>query len=208
MTKKNRKPAKQSRPARPAKRAKAAKHAKAATLAAPAKKAASAKPPGKVYVLFGADEYAKPRAARFTGEDPELLAKAAASMHLRLAEVTEPELAEIAAKLPAGRLHANAKGLVPYVKADLYTDLMFATLAGEAPQAKPDPAPQDLPKSWDELAPGHLVIARETLEIGWWEAVVVERKGDQVTVKYRDYPQYPPMVRHRSAIALINPPAQ
>ena len=56
-------------------------------------------------------------------------------MHLRLAEVTEPGLAEVAAKLPAGRLHANAKGLVPYVKADLYTDLMFATLAGEAPQA-------------------------------------------------------------------------
>ena len=116
--------------------------------------------------------------------------------------------AEIAAKLPAGRLHANAKGLVPYVKADLYTDLMFATLAGEAPQVKPDPAPQDLPRTWDDVAPGHLVIARETLEIGWWEAVVVERTGDLVTVKYRDYPQYPPMVRHRSAIALITPPAQ
>jgi hypothetical protein len=208
MTKKTRKPAKLSKPARPAKRAKAAKHAKAATLAAPAKKAVSAKPPGKVYVLFGADEYAKPRAARFSGADHELLAKAAASMHLRLAEVTEPELAEIAAKLPAGRLHANAKGLVPYVKADLYTDLMFATLAGEAPQANPDPAPQDLPRTWEELVPGHLVIARETLEIGWWEAIVVESNGDLVTVKYRDYPQYPPMVRHRSAIALITPPAQ
>jgi hypothetical protein len=163
----------------------------------------SAKPPGKVCVLFGADEYAKPRAARFTGEDSELLAKAAASMHLRLVEVDEPEVAEIAAKLPAGRLHANGKGLVPYVKANLYTDLMFATLAGEAPQAKPDPAPQDLPRTWDDLVPGHLVIARETLEIGWWEAIVVERTGDLVTVKYRDYPQYPPMVRHRSVIALI-----
>jgi hypothetical protein len=167
MTKKIRKPAKPSKPTRPAKRAQAAKHAKAATQTVAAKKAIPAKPPGKVYVLFGADEYAKPRAARFTGEAPELLTMAAASMHLRLAEVTEPELAEIAAKLPAGRLHANAKGLVPYVKADLY--IMFATLAGEAPQ--------DLPKSWDELAPGHLVIAKETLEIGWWEAVVVERTG-------------------------------
>jgi hypothetical protein len=49
------------------------------------------------------------------------------------------------------------------------------------------------------------VIARETLEVGWWEAIVVERTGDLVTVRYRDYPQYPPMVRHRSAIALISP---
>jgi len=54
---------------------------------------------GQVQAYFSAaDEYAKPRAVRFTGEAPELLAKAAASMHLRLAEVTEPELAEIAAK--------------------------------------------------------------------------------------------------------------
>ena len=52
------------------------------------------------------------------------------------------------------------------------------------------------------------MIAREALEIGWWEAIVIERNGDLVTVRYRDYPQYPPMVRHRSAIALISPAAQ
>jgi hypothetical protein len=45
------------------------------------------------------------------------------------------------------------------------------------------------------------VIARETLEVGWWEAIVIERNGDLV-------PQYPPMVRHRSAIALISPAAK
>jgi hypothetical protein len=205
MTRKARKPAK---PARPTKTARPAKRAKAATQTAPAKKATPAKSPGKVYVLFGADEYAKPRAARFTGEAPELLAKAAASMYLRLVEVTEPDVAEIAAKLPAGRLHANGKGLVPYIKGDLYNELLFATLATELVKANPDPAPQDLPRTWDALVPGHLVIARETLEVGWWEAIVVERTGDLVTVRYRDYPQYPPMVRHRSAIALITPPAQ
>jgi hypothetical protein len=58
------------------------------------------------------------------------------------------------------------------------------------------------------VASGHLVIARETLEFGWWEAVVIERTGDLVTVRYRDYPDFPPMIRHRSAIALISPAAQ
>jgi hypothetical protein len=202
MTKKTRKPTK---PARPAKRA---KRAKAATQVAPAKKTKPATPPGKLYVLFGADEYAKPRAARFSAENRELLAKAAASMSLRLVEVTEPDVAEIAAMLPVGRLHANGKGLVPFIKGALYNELLVATLATELPQANPDPAPRDLPRTWDEIAPGHLVIARETLECGWWEAVVVERTGDLVTVRYRDYPQYPPMLRHRSAIALISPPAQ
>jgi hypothetical protein len=129
-------------------------------------------------------------------------------MFLRLVQVTDPEVAEIAALLPAGRLHANGKGLVPYIKGDLYNELLCATLANQAPEPNPDPAPQDLPRTWDEIAPGHLVIARETLEVGWWEAVVVERTGDLVTVRYRDYPQYPPMVRHRSAIALISPAAK
>jgi hypothetical protein len=74
---------------------------------------------------------------------------------------------------------------------------------GLPPQINADPVPQDLPRTWDELAPGHLVIAKESLELGWWEAIVLERTGDLVTVKYRDYPQYPPLVRYRSVIALI-----
>jgi hypothetical protein len=129
-------------------------------------------------------------------------------MFLRLVQVTDPEVAEIAVTLPAGRLHASGKGLVPYIKGDLYNELLCATLANQAPEANPDPSLQDLPRTWDEIAPGHLVIARETLEVGWWEAIVVERIGDLVTVRYRDYPQYPNMVRHRSAIALISPAAQ
>jgi hypothetical protein len=48
--------------------------------------------------------------------------------------------------------------------------LLCATLANQAPEPNPDPSPQDLPRTWDEIAPGHLVIARETLEVGWWEA--------------------------------------
>jgi hypothetical protein len=181
----------------------AAKRIRPASQAAPTKKSAPTKPPAKAYILAGADEYAKPRAARFSGEDPALLAKAAETMHLRLIEITEPEVAEIAALLPAGRLHANGKGLVPYVKGDVYSELLFAALAPLPPQINADPIPQDLPRTWNDLAPGHLVIAKESLELGWWEAVVIERTGDLVTVKYRDYPQYPPLVRHRSVIALI-----
>jgi hypothetical protein len=189
------------------KRAKAkrpANRTRSASQVAPARKSAPAQPPVKAYILFGGDEYAKPRAARFTGDDPALLAKAAEAMHLRLVAITEPDVAEIAALLPVGRLHASGKGLVPYVKGEVYSELMYATLATAVPKTHPDPAPQDLPRTWDDLVPGHLVIAKESLELGWWEAIVIERTGDLVTVKYRDYPQYPPMVRHRSVIALIN----
>jgi hypothetical protein len=196
-----------SRKTRKANRAKPSKRAsrtRPASQAAATKKSAPTQPPAKSYVLLGADEFAKPRAARFTGEDRTLLAKAAEAMHLRLIEIAEPDVAEIAALLPPGRLHANGKGLVPYVKGDIYNELMCATLATAAPRANPDPAPKDLPRSWDDLAPGHLVIVKESLEMGWWEATVIERSDDLVTVKYRDYPQYPALVRHRSVVALIS----
>ena len=182
----------------------AAKRTRPASQVAPTKKSAPTKPPAKAYILAGADEYAKPRAARFSGEDPALLAKAAETMHLRLVEITEPEVADIAALLPAGRLHANGKGLVPYIKGDVYTELMCTALSPKPPQPHPDPVPQELPCTWDDLAPGHVVIAKESLELGWWEAIVIERTGDLATIKYRDYPQYPPLVRHRSVIALIS----
>jgi len=50
-------------------------------------------------------------------------------------------------------------------------------------------------------------MARKTFECGWWEAVVIERNGDLLTLKHRDYPSIPNMVRHRSAVALIAAPA-
>jgi hypothetical protein len=137
MTKKTQK---RTKPAKPA--AKSAKRAKAAAQVAPAKKTNPPKPPGKVYVLFGADEYARPRAARFAAEDPDLLAKAAEAMHLRLVEVTDPDVAEIAATLPAGRLHANGKGLVPYIKGDMYMELGLAVIGYGAPRPIGNPQPR------------------------------------------------------------------
>ena len=121
MTKKPRKPAKPAKPTRPAKRARpAATRASTAKQVAPAKKSQPAKPAAK-FILFGADEYAKPRAATFSAEDPALLAKAADTMFLRLVQVTDPDVAQIAATLPAGRLHASGKGLVPYINGDCTT---------------------------------------------------------------------------------------
>ena len=58
-----------------------------------------------------------------------------------------------------------------------------------------------------EIAPGHLVIAQEALDYGWREAIVLGRNGDMFTLRFRDYPKLPKFVRHRNAIALMNPPA-
>ena len=61
-----------------------------------------------------------------------------------------------------------------------------------------------LPRTWDEIGPGHLVVAQETLENGWWESIVIDRNGDMLTLRFRDFPKLPKFVRHRNAVALIN----
>jgi len=173
-------------------------------MSTPAKKLTMAAP---VFVMFGADEYAKPRAARFSGADATLLAKAADALSLCLVEVKEHDLAEIAKKLPAGRVHADGRGLVPFIKSELYEDLIYETVGRDGPSYDKH-TPSGLPRSWDDIAPGNLVIAHETLENGWWEAIVIARDGDLVTLRYRDYPKYGKFVRHRSAVALIQPATQ
>jgi hypothetical protein len=40
---------------------------------------------------------------------------------------------------------------------------------------------------------------------GWWEAIVTDRAGDLVTMRWRDYPGYPKFVQHRTAVALLKP---
>jgi hypothetical protein len=162
----------------------------------------------KMIVVFGLDEHDKPRAARFTDAKSDLVSKAAQLMELKLCEAASPDLAELAKRLPVGRLYANGRGFIPNVRRDLYARLL--AVIGDA-SAADKPAPiqiaQGLPRTWDEIAIGHLVLAQATLEYGWWESIVVERTGDMLTLRWRDYPKDQKFSRHCDAVALMRPPA-
>ena len=171
---------------------------------------ATATPP---LIVLGFDEQQKPRGARFVDAKPDLVTKAAEMMGLNVYQATEPDVAEAAKKLPLGRLYANGRGFVPNIRQDLYSDLVVA-LAAEPEAAVSTAGDKDslpvalgVPRTWGEIGPGHLVIAQESLDYGWWEAIVIDRKGDAFTLRYRDYPHLPKFVRHRSGIALMSPPA-
>ena len=163
-------------------------------------------------IVLGFDEQQKPRGAKFVDAKPNLVLKAADLMGLKVYQASPPEVAELAKKLPLGRLYANGRGFVPNIRQSLYSDLVVAlALEGQAALSKNGdkdklPAALGLPRSWNEIAAGHLVVAQESLEYGWWEAIVLERKGDTFTLQYRDYPHLPKFVRHRSGIALMCPP--
>ena len=133
-------------------------------------------------------------------------------MGFKVYEASSEDVAEIAKKLPLGRLYANGRGFVPNIRQDLYSDLVV--VLGQEPDAALSrngnglPAALGLPRSWDEIAAGHLVIAQEALEYGWWEAIVLDRQGDSFILQYRDYPHLPKFVRHRSGIAMMSPPSE
>jgi hypothetical protein len=165
-------------------------------------------------LVLGFDEQQKPCGARFVDAKPELVAKAAQLMGLEVYKTTSPDVAEVAKKLPVGQLYANGRGFVPNVRQTLYSDVLVA-LAAEPQQAAvgtdndkaSTPVARGLPRSWDEIAPGHLVIAQESLPNGWWEAIVIDRKDDMLTLRFRDYPRLPRFFRHRTAVALMSPPS-
>ena len=163
-------------------------------------------------IVLGFDDQQKPRGARFVDAKPDLVTKAADAMGFKVYEASSEDVAEYAKKLPLGRLYANGRGFVPNIRQALYSDLVVNL--GQEPQAALSkngdkdslPAARGLPRSWDEIGPGHLVIAQEALEYGWWEAIVLDRQGDSFTLQYRDYPHLPKFVRHRSGIAMMSPP--
>ena len=209
-----------------------------------AKTTANAVPEAPAIILFGIDETGKPRAAQFGSGDPELVAKAAELMKLTLCTAASSNLAEIASKLPVGRIHATGRAFVPNVRRDLYAKLLEAVAATEptaqatgaaeayngSSNGKPKPAaspgqPKEtqgsqqpaeapppvvahgLPRSWTEISIGHLVIAQEGRDEGWWEAIVTERDGDTLTLRWRDYPRQPKVQRPVLAVALLHPVA-
>jgi hypothetical protein len=171
-----------------------------------------------ITVLFGTDEHGKPRAAWFEAANPELITKAAAAMKLQLLRPATASQIELAKKLPVGRIHANGTGFVPPIRGDLYSELQLAaepsqqsgttaSAVAPSPAAAPGAPAHGLPKDWDSIEVGHLVIAQENMIEGWWEAIVIATDNDMLTLRWRDYPKVAPITRHRTAVALMKPAA-
>jgi len=124
-----------------------------------------------VLIVLGFDDQ-NPRGARFVGADPDLVRKAAEAMDLQVYEVApSSDLAAAVKALPVGKVHGKGTGFVPVIEQDLYSEVLvaLATKIRDIDDQADPPVAQGLPGTFDEIAPGHLVLAQETLEYGWWE---------------------------------------
>jgi hypothetical protein len=168
-------------------------------------------------VLFGIDSRGKPQGARFRKEHASLALKAATQLQLNVLASSDPKVAEIAARLPVGRVHATGRMFVPFIRHDLYDKLVAAAANGNTPSASrpngssgasgstPGGSAPHLPRNWREIGVGDLVVANQDRDEGWYEAIVIEANGDMLTTRWRDYPRERRMVHHRLRLGLLYP---
>ena len=99
--------------------------------------------------------------------------KAATQLQLKVLASNDPKVAEIAARLPVGRVHATGRTFVPFIRRDLYDKLVAAAANGNAhPTSPPNgssgasgstpggSAPH-LPRNWQAIGVGDLVVANQ-----------------------------------------------
>ena len=61
---------------------------------------------------------------------------------------------------------------------------------------------------WSKVTIGSLVIAHEDdREDGWWEAIVVDKRGNTLTLRWRDFPKLALITRKLKDVALLHPKA-
>ena len=61
---------------------------------------------------------------------------------------------------------------------------------------------------WSKITIGSLVIAPEDdRDDGWWEAIVIDRRGNTLTLRWRDFPKLPLITRKLKDLAFLHPKA-
>jgi hypothetical protein len=127
-------------------------------------------------------------------------------MGLRVLRIEDDVHRELAARLRQGQVYAADQTFAPIALPDVFNQL--TELAGPIGTRSPDNGDAaSRPASWQAIAVGDLVIAHESLEEGWWEAIVVAVENEQLLMRWRDYPRLPCVRRGRREVALLLPEA-
>ncbi|KQQ23406.1 hypothetical protein ASF56_16380 [Methylobacterium sp. Leaf122] len=92
------------------------------------------------------------------------------------------------------------------------------TAAGEPEARLPPAAASNVPRSGDrtfvgqpkprdpaEIGLGSVVLAHEGPDEGWWEAEVIGINGRVFSLRWRDYPTQPTILRKATELALLPP---
>jgi hypothetical protein len=175
-------------------------------------------------ILVGLDDQGRPHASWFDEEQADAAAVAADLMGMALLETRHQDVADIAERLPKGKLFESGKAFLPYVKRPVYDqlavhldeDYLVSTAArieaaqaaaaeGYAKASKGEVPPRQ-PEDWSKLTVGDLVLAADDPADGWFDAEVLELLADdRLRLRWRDYADLPDFTRGIIEIALLHP---
>jgi hypothetical protein len=92
------------------------------------------------------------------------------------------------------------------------TDTPLNATQASAAEAPPAPRPGDrtfvgcqLPSEREQIGLGSVVLAHEGPDEGWWEAEVIGINGRVLSLRWRDYPTQPTILRNAGELALLPP---
>jgi hypothetical protein len=176
------------------------------------------------FVIAGILSDGKPHAARFPASEQAAVHKAAGQLNLRPAKAAGEAALKVVRKLPEGKIFAAGKALVPFVKTDLYNELLKVvtfdvstdTPPSQTTQAKPangsdkDKTPALPLDFWRAIKVGSVVLCRYVAgdeDPAWWECVVnsIGKDGDALTVRWRDYPKLKSFTVRRMSVGILPP---
>jgi hypothetical protein len=165
------------------------------------KKAATTKSASPALIVFGAID-GKYRAGTFSEAEAALAKKAAAELGLSVLDVDNKSKRDLATKLSAGRVHANASRFVPIAPRAVYALLTD----GPAEPVKGKDSEPHLPKSFQDIGVGSLVASQDSDPAdGYWLAVVTKQKGDMLTLRWKSSSDRRIIIKHRYSLGLLWP---
>ena len=174
----------------------------------------------KTLVVFGVTDDRKARAARFEISQELAARKAAGRMNLRVGIPKTDQAAQIASKLPEGKLFESGLGMIPLVREELFYKLFellnfdqawnvsgVISARGIVPDADAIKAADAV---WGGVKVASTVLAFDASDptmFGWSAAIVTAISKDQATLdlRWRDWPAGKPFKALRQAVALLRP---
>lgn len=181
-------------------------------------------------IVLGMDEGGKAHASWFGEAETDLAEKAAGMMGMAALRASTDELRDLAGKLPHGKVFASGKAFVPFTKATTFDKIAahlpssykWPVRAAKPAVEKPKPGKNasaagddqsgdvneglTIPEGWDSIVFGSLVLACENADEGWFPARVIQVSAEGLfTLKWRDFPDWPVIVRRTHHLALLHP---
>lgn len=177
-------------------------------------------------VLIGQQDN-KPRGSWFGKADLADARKAARLAGLKMVSVRSANARELALRVPKGRIFSSGKAFTPLIQASVYDALLPLAANAPAPSSKrlkaqagaegsggsetlgkAGEADKDaiLPKDWGSIGMGATVLAFSPDEEAWFEAIVTRADPNgKLTLRWRDYPDEPTILRQPHQLALLFP---